>query len=165
MQEFEYVAPTNLEDAIRLMAEKGPNAKALAGGTDVLVQLRGGRYSQVDRVVDVKNIPDLNVLSCSETDGLTIGAAVPCYRVYEDEAIQRLYPGVVDSASLIGGIQIQGRATVGGNLCNAAPSGDTIPSLIVQEATCIVAGPNGRRNIPVEDFCAGPGRNVLQDGE
>jgi len=72
---------------------------------------------------------------------------------------------VVDSAFLIGGIQIQGRATVGGNLCNAAPSGDTIPALIVQEATAIVAGPNGRRSIPVEDFCAGPGRNVLQEGE
>jgi len=164
MQEFEYVAPTNLEDAIRLMAEKGPRAKALAGGTDVLVQLRGGRF-QIDRLVDVKKIPELNELSCSETDGLTLGAAVPCCLVYEDPTIQKLYPGVVDSASLIGGIQIQGRATVGGNLCNAAPSGDTIPALIVQEATAIVAGPNGRRSIPVEDFCAGPGRNVLQEGE
>ena len=164
MQEFEYVAPTTLEDAIRLMAEKGPRAKALAGGTDILVQLRGGRY-QIDRLVDVKKIPELNELSCSEADGLTLGAAVPCYLIYEDQTIQKLYPGLVDSAFLIGGIQIQGRATVGGNLCNAAPSGDTIPALIVEEATCIIAGPNGRRSIPVEDFCAGPGRNVLQEGE
>jgi len=164
MQEFEFVAPTSLEDAIRLMAEKGPRAKALAGGTDVLVQLRGGRFA-IDRLVDVKKIPELNELSCSEADGLTLGAAVPCHRVYEDPAIQRLYPGLVDAASLIGGIQIQGRASVGGNLCNAAPSGDTIPSLIVQEATAVVAGPNGRRSIPVEEFCAGPGRNVLQEGE
>ena len=164
MQEFEYVAPTSLEDAIRLMAEKGPRAKAMAGGTDVLVQLRGGRF-QIDRLVDVKNIPELNHLSCSEADGLTLGAAVPCYQVYGDQTIQNLYPGLIDSASLIGGIQIQGRASVGGNLCNAAPSGDNIPSLIVQEATCTIAGPNGRRSIPVEDFCAGPGRNVLQDGE
>ena len=164
MQEFEYVAPTTLEDAIRLMAEKGPRAKALAGGTDILVQLRGGRY-QIDRLVDVKKIPELNELSCSQADGLTLGAAVPCHQIYEDQTIQKLYPGIVDSAFLIGGIQIQGRATVGGNLCNAAPSGDTIPALIVQGATCIVAGPNGRRNIPVEDFCAGPGRNVLQEGE
>ena len=124
MQEFEYVAPTSLEDAIRLMADKGPRAKALAGGTDVLVQLRGGRF-QIDRLVDVKKIPELNQLSCSEADGLTLGAAVPCYQVYENPTIQRLYPGLVDSAFLIGGIQIQGRATVGGNLCNAAPSGDT----------------------------------------
>jgi carbon-monoxide dehydrogenase medium subunit len=164
MQEFEYVAPTNLEDAIRLMAEKGPRAKALAGGTDVLVQLRGGRF-QIDRLVDIKKIPELNELSCSDTDGLTLGAAVQCHRVYEDQTIQKLYPGLVDSASLIGGIQIQGRATVGGNLCNAAPSGDNIPSLIVQEAVAIVAGPNGRRNIPVEEFCSGPGQNVLQEGE
>jgi len=164
MQEFEYVGPTNLEDAIRLMAEKGPRAKALAGGTDVLVQLRGGRF-QIDRLVDVKKIPELNELSCSAADGLTLGAAVPCYQVYEDQTIQKMYPGLVDSAFLIGGIQIQGRATVGGNLCNAAPSGDTIPALIVLEATCTVAGPNGRRTIAVEDFCAGPGRNVLQDGE
>lgn len=164
MQEFEFVAPTSLEDAIGLMAEKGPKAKALAGGTDVLVQLRGGRF-EIDRLVDIKKIPELNQLTCSETEGLTVGAAVPCCNIYEDPAIQRLYPGLVDSAFLIGGIQIQGRATIGGNLCNAAPSGDSIPSLIALEATAIVAGPNGRRNIPVEDFCTGPGRNVLQDGE
>lgn len=164
MQEFEYVAPANLEDAIRLMAEKGPRAKALAGGTDILIQLRGGRF-QIDRLVDIKKIPELNELSFSEANGLTMGAAVQCHRVYEDQTVQKLYPGLVDSSSLIGGIQIQGRATVGGNLCNAAPSGDNIPSLIVQEAVAIVAGPNGRRRIPVEDFCAGPGRNVLQEGE
>jgi len=164
MQEFEYVAPTSLEDAVKLMAEKGPKAKALAGGTDILIQLRGGRY-QIDRLVDVKNIPDLNEFSCSETGGLTIGAAVQCYRVYEDEDVQRLYPAMIDSSSLIGGIQVQGRATVGGNLCNAAPSGDNIPSLIVQGAQCLVAGPNGQRTIAVEDFCTGPGRNQLQEGE
>jgi carbon-monoxide dehydrogenase medium subunit len=164
MQEFEYVAPNNLEDAIKFMAESGPRAKILAGGTDVLVQLRGGRFN-IDRLVNVKNIPELNQVSCSATDGLTLGSAVPCCEVYEDPIIQKLYPGLIDAASLIGGIQIQGRATIGGNLCNAAPSGDSIPSLIAQEAVAIVAGPNGRRNIPVEDFCSGPGRNVLQDGE
>lgn len=164
MQEFEYVAPTTLREAVRLMADKGSQTKALAGGTDVLVQLRGGRF-RIDRLVDVKKIPSLNQLTCSESKGLTVGAAVPCYQVYEDKTIQRLYPGLVDSASLIGGIQIQGRATIGGNLCNSAPSGDTIPSLIILEATCIIAGPNGRRSVPVEEFCTGPGRNVLQKGE
>ncbi|MBI2855918.1 MAG: xanthine dehydrogenase family protein subunit M [Chloroflexi bacterium] len=164
MQDFEYFAPTTVEEAVRLMAGNGQRAKALAGGTDVLVQLRGRRF-EIDRLVDVKKIPDLNQLSCSESKGLTVGAAVPCYRVYEDPTIQRLYPGLVDAASLIGGIQIQGRATMGGNLCNAAPSGDTIPAQIVLEATCEIAGPNGRRTIPVEDFCTGPGRNVLGQGE
>ena len=146
------------------MAEKGPKARPLAGGTDILVQLRADRY-QIDRLVDVKYIPELNQLSCSAAEGLTLGAAVPCYRIYEDQTINKLYPGLVDSAALIGGIQIQGRASVGGNLCNSSPSGDTIPALIALEATCIIAGPKGQRTVPVEDFCTGPGRNVLIDGE
>lgn len=164
MQEFEYVAPRTLDEAIRLMAENGIRAKALAGGSDVLVQLRGGRY-EIDRLVDVKKVPELNQLDCSQSDGLTLGAAVPCYRVYEDETVRKLYPGLVDSASLIGSIQIQGRASVGGNLCNAAPSGDAIPALLVLDASCNVAGPNGNRTIPVSEFCTAPGRNSLQDGE
>lgn len=164
MRAFEYVAPTTLGEALRLMAESGPKAKALAGGTDVLVRLRADRF-EIDRLVDVKKIAELNEVSCSEAEGLVLGAAVPCYRIYEDPVIGRLYPGLVDAASLVGGIQIQGRATVGGNLCNAAPSGDTIPALIVLEASCVVAGPNGRRTVPVEEFCTEPGQTVLQDGE
>ena len=146
------------------MAEKGPKAKALAGGTDILVQLRGRRFF-IDRLVDVKAVPEMNELSCSAEEGLTLGAAVPCYRIYEDEAIQGLYSGLVDAAFLIGGIQIQGRASVGGNLCNASPSGDTIPILIALGATCVIEGPIRSRTLPVEDFCTGPGANVLQDGE
>ena len=164
MQEFEYVAPTSLEDAVKLMAEKGPKAKALAGGTDILIQLRGGRY-QIDRLVDVKNIPELNQLSCSQSDGLTIGASVENYKIYESSEVQRLYPAMVDCSSLVGGIQVQGRATVGGNLCNSAPSGDTIPTLIAESAQALIAGPNGQRTVPVEEFCTGPGRNQLADGE
>ncbi len=164
MREFEYTAPTTLEEAIGQMAANGNGARALAGGTDLLVQLRADRF-QIDRVVDVKGIAELNQLSCSAAEGLTLGAAVPCYRVYEDETIAGLYPALADSASIIGSIQIQSRASVGGNLCNAAPSGDSIPALIVLEATCNVTGPNGSRTIPVEEFCAGPGRNVLQPGE
>ena len=94
------------------MAEKGPKAKALAGGTDILVQLRGRRFA-IDRLVDVKAIPELNELSCSAEGGLTLGAAVACHRIYEDETIMGLYSGLVDAAFLIGGIQIQGRASVG----------------------------------------------------
>ena len=99
MQDFEYVAPTTLEDAVRLMAESGPRAKALAGGTDVLIQLRGGRF-QIDRLVDVKNVPELNELSCSEANGLTVGAAVPCCLIYEDETVQQLYPALWMQLSL-----------------------------------------------------------------
>ncbi len=164
MREFEYVVPTTLEEAVRLMAENGHRARAFAGGTDILVQLRDYRL-EVDRLVDIKSVPELNQLACSEAEGLTLGAAVPCYRIYEDPAVARMYPALVDAASIIGSIQIQSRATVGGNLCNAAPSGDSIPALIVLEATCNIAGPNGSRSIPVEEFCTAPGRNMLQEGE
>ena len=164
LQDFEYVAPKTLDEAIRLKAEKGPKARMLAGGTDILVQLRTGAY-QIDRLIDIKNVPELNELTCSAADGLTLGAAVPCYRIYEDQTIGKLYPGLVDSAWMIGGIQIQGRASVGGNLCNSSPSGDTIPALIALEANCVIAGPNGRRTVPVEDFCTGVRQNVLQDDE
>ena len=164
MQDFEYVAPTTLDEAVRLMAESGPKAKALAGGTDVIVQLRGGRFN-IDRLVDVKQIPEMNELSFSETNGLTVGAGVPCCLIYENETVIKHYPGLVDAAYLIGGIQIQGRATLGGNLCNSSPSGDTIPALMALGGVADVAGPNGRRSIPVEEFCTAPGRNQLQDGE
>ena len=146
------------------MAEKGTKARALAGGTDILVQLRGGRF-KIDRLVDVKSVPEMNQLSCSAEEGLTLGAAVPCYRIYEDKTIQEMYSGLVDAAFLIGGIQIQGRASVGGNLCNASPSGDTIPALIALGASCVIEGPTGSRTMPVEKFCLGPGRSSLQEGE
>ena len=164
MLDFEYSAPKTLEKAVALLSEQGVNAKVLAGGTDVLVQLRGGRFA-IDRLVDVKDVPELNQLSCSASDGLVLGAAVPCYRIYEDRKVSSLYTGLIDSAAMIGGIQIQGRASVGGNLCNSSPSGDTIPSLIALEATCVIAGPKGQRTVPVEQFCTGPGRNVLGPGE
>ncbi|MBI4297677.1 MAG: xanthine dehydrogenase family protein subunit M [Chloroflexi bacterium] len=164
MREFEYVVPDTLEEAVRLMVEKGHRARAFAGGTDILVQLRSHRF-EVDLLVDIKRIPELNQLACSEGEGLTLGAAVPCYRIYEDPAVARLYPALVDAISIIGSIQIQSRATVGGNLCNAAPSGDSIPALIVLEAICNIAGPGGHRSVPVEEFCTAPGRNVLQEGE
>lgn len=136
----------------------------LAGGTDLLVQLRAGRFV-IDRLVDVKHVPELNQFTCSPKDGLVLGAAVPCYRIYEDAKVSALYSGLFDSASMIGGIQIQGRASIGGNLCNSSPSGDTIPILIALEATCVIAGPKGQRTVSVDQFCTGPGRNLLEPGE
>src|SRR5205085_8720139 len=98
-----------------------------------------------------------NELSYDPKRGLRIGAAVPCYRIYEHAEISKAYPGLIDAASLVGGIQIQSRASLGGNLCNASPAADTIPPLIVHEAVCTVAGPQGTRELPVEKFCTGPG--------
>ena len=136
----------------------------LTGGTDILVQLRGGRRS-VDLLVDVKDIPELNQLTYTPQKGLILGAAVPCHRIYQDQTLASAYPGLIDAAALIGGIQIQGRASIGGNVCNSAPSGDSIPPVIVLGGVCNIAGPNGTRQVASENFCTGPGRNVLQPGE
>ena len=164
MHAIDYVAPKSIQEAVELMASKGDQARAMAGGTDLLVQLRGGRRTS-EVVVDIKDISELNQLTYDSQKGLTIGAAVPCYKIYQDAQIAGLYPGLVDSASLIGSIQIQGRASIGGNLCNSAPSADGIPALIALGAVANVAGPNGNREIPVEEFCTGPGQNVLGSGE
>jgi len=164
LQSFEYVKPSSVDEAIKLLEEKGDAAKVLAGGTDLLVQLRGDRY-EIDRLVDVKNVSELTQITFSVKDGLSLGASVPCYQVYSNEAISRAYPGLIDAATLVGGIQIQGRASIGGNLCNAAPSGDTIPALIVHGAVCDISGPGGSRSLPVETFCTAPGKSILQPGE
>ena len=164
MKWIEYEAPKTISEAVGLMASNGNRARVIAGGTDILVQLRGGRYS-ADVLVDVKEIAELNELSYDAQRGLVVGAAVPCYRIYGYQAAVSNYPGLIDAASLIGGIQIQGRASIGGNLCNAAPSGDTIPPVIVLGGVCNITGPNGNRQLPAEDFCTAPGQNALQPGE
>ena len=163
MKWFDYAAPPSLADALQLLSAH-PQARLLAGGTDLLVQLRAGRKA-TDFVIDIKRVADLNELSHSAQAGLTIGSAVPCYRIYGDAAVSQAYPSIAEVASIIGGTQIQGRASVGGNLCNAAPSADAVPLLIALGATCRIAGASGERTLPVEDFCTAPGRNSLQPGE
>jgi carbon-monoxide dehydrogenase medium subunit len=164
MKAIEYTAPRTIDQAVAILGEKGNRARILAGGTDILVQLREGR-KDADWIVDIKSIPEVNELSFHPSAGLNIGAAVPCYRVYEHADVARVYPGLHDAALLIGGIQIQSRASLGGNLCNASPAADTIPALIAYQARCIIAGPEGRRELPVEQFCTGPGRTALRRGE
>ncbi len=163
MRAIDYQAPTSLSEAVSIMAANGDRARPLAGGTDVLVQLRGGRR-EADVVVDTKKIPELNTLNLGD-NGLQLGAAVPCYQIYQNSAVAAAYPGLIDAAGMIGSIQIQGRATVGGNLCNAAPSGDTIPPVITLGGEAHINGPNGWRTLPAENFCTGPGRNALENGE
>ena len=164
MKWFDYASPQTVEEAIGLLVKHGARARILAGGTDLLVQMRGGQ-KQADLVVDIKKIPEVNQIDFSPDRGLTLGAAVPCYRISSDRAVSKAYPGLIDVARMIGGTLIQGRATIGGNLANAAPSADSIPILIVLGASCEVAGPNGTRHIPVEQFCTGPGKTVLQPEE
>jgi carbon-monoxide dehydrogenase medium subunit len=161
---IDYAAPATIEDAVALLHSHGPRARVLAGGTDLIVQAR--EYARdVDLFVDGKRIPALTELSFDGETGLILGAAVPCYQVYSHEAIRSHYPGLVDSASIIGGTAIQGRASIGGNLCNSGPAADSIPTLIAYSAVARIAGPDGTRDVPVEEFCTGPGRNVLAPGE
>ena len=164
MHWIDYVSPLSVKEATELLAERGESARILAGGTDLLIQLRGAALDNVNLVVDGKSIPELNEVSYDPQAGLTLGAAVPCYKIYNNQAVADAYPGLVDAASLIGGIQIQGRATLGGNLCNAAPSGDSIPAMIALGGVANIAGPGGNRSVPVEDFCTAP-RQTLRDLE
>jgi CO/xanthine dehydrogenase FAD-binding subunit len=164
LQAFDYAAVQSIGEAVSLLAKHGDQARPLAGGTDIIVAVREGRR-QVAMLVDIKGIPEVNQLAYDASQGLTLGAAVPCYRIYEHQEIAATYPGLIDAVSLVGGTAIQGRASVGGNLCNASPAADTTPALIVHRAVCVIAGPNGRREMPVEQFCTGPGRTALQPGE
>jgi carbon-monoxide dehydrogenase medium subunit len=164
MKAFAYSAPTTLAEAVALFAAHGERARALAGGTDVIVQVREGRR-EVDLLIDVKHIPELNELTYDPEHSLRFGAAVPCYRLCEQPELARAYPGLIEAAGLIGGTQIQSRATVGGNLCNASPAADATPALIAASAVCIIAGPEGRRELPVESFCTAPGKTALRRGE
>ncbi len=164
MKEIDYFAPATVAEAVARFTEKGDRARALAGGTDIIVQVRENRRD-IDLLVDLKNIPEVNELSYDPARGLFLGAAVPCYRIAQHPAIPRAYPGLVDGASLIGGVQIQSRASVGGNLCNASPAADSIPALIAHEAIAVIAGKTGNREVAVEKFCTAPGRTVLGPGE
>lgn len=161
MNDFDYLAPTSLEEAVAALRD-APGGKVMAGGTDLLVQMRNRRF-QPERVVDLKRVPDLGRIEMS--GGLRLGAAVSCRDVYRNERIAAGYAGLIDVVTLIGGVQIQGRASIGGNLCNASPSADAIPMLIAYGAVCEIAGPAGTREVPVERFCSGPGVTVLLPDE
>ena len=164
MQDFSYIAATTIPEAVALLDEKGESARLLAGGTDLIVQVREARRD-VDWMIDIKSIPELNVLDYNTDNGLTLGAAVECYKIYAIDEICNAYPALIDAATIIGGTAIQGRAGIGGNLCNASPAADGIPPLIVLNATCVIAGPNGERELPVEQFCTAPGQTALAQGE
>ena len=165
MKSFAYQAPSTLEEAVALLAEKNGRARPMAGGTDLLVQMRLNLHDDIDLVVDVKKIPELNQIAYDAASGLTIGAAVPCAEIYETAEVVDNYPGLIDAATIIGGKAIQGRATLGGNLCNASPSGDAISAMIALSAACNIAGPDGTRSLPIEEFCLAPGKNALEAGE
>ena len=163
MEYMRYEAPESIHAAVALLNEGGAGARVLAGGTDLLVQMRSGLV-EPSMIVDIKHLPEtLEIVP--EDGGFRIGSAVSGAELGEHPELKAMWPGVVESAELIGSTQIQGRASMGGNLCNASPAADTVPALIAARATCTVAGPQGRREIPVEAVCTGPGQTSLARGE
>ncbi|MBP5856858.1 xanthine dehydrogenase family protein subunit M [Marivibrio halodurans] len=158
-----YEAPTTLDDAVGLLAAEQGVAKVLAGGTDLLVAIRSGRL-EPDLVVDLKRIEEMTTVT-PEDGGFRVGAAVPSVRLGQHEGLVAMWPGVVEAAGLIGSTQVQSRATLAGNLCNASPAADSVPAMVAAGAKASIVGPNGRRDVPVEDVPAGPGKLSLEKGE
>src|SRR5437588_2465834 len=159
MPTLAYAAPSTVEDAVRALAGASGSAKVLSGGTDLLVQLRSGR-SKPSLIVDTKKIPGISGIR-EENGGFVIGAATSGAGIGENKALARAWPGLVEAANLIGSTQVQGRASLAGNLCNASPAADSVPALIAARATCVVGGGNGKREVPVETIATGPGRTSL----
>ena len=158
-----YTAPTSVEEAVKALAGASGTAKVLSGGTDLLVQLRSGRLT-ADLIVDTKQIPGISGIR-AEGGGFVIGAATSGAMIGEHKALGEAWPGVVEAANLIGSTQIQGRASLAGNLCNASPAADSVPALIAARATCVIAGSKGRREVPVETIATGPGKTSLAADE
>jgi len=158
-----YEAPTTINDAVKLLAGKAGVARVLAGGTDLLVQIRTERIAP-DLVVDVKRIPAMCTVT-AKNGAFRIGAAVSGAELGENKALKKAWPGVVEAANLIGSTQIQGRATLAGNLCNASPAADSVPALVAAGATIAIAGPTGKRTVAVETIGTGPGKTSLKKGE
>ncbi|HXV26369.1 MAG TPA: xanthine dehydrogenase family protein subunit M [Alphaproteobacteria bacterium] len=158
-----YEAPASIDKAVALLAAENGMSRILAGGTDLLVQFRSGSPAP-DLVVDIKRISRMRRI-VAENGGFRIGAAVPCAALGEHKKLVKAWPGIVEAARLIGSTQIQGRATIAGNLCNASPAADSVPALIAAGAIATILGPNGNREVPVEEVPIAPGKTSLQKGE
>ena len=158
-----YESPTSTRDAVGLLAKAKGKGFVLAGGSDLLVRLKGG-FIEPDLIVDIKRIPAMQSIKKTST-GFRIGAAVSCAEMGENAALKKAWPGVVEAANLIGSDQIQSRCTVAGNLCNASPAADSVPALVAAGAKAVVVGPKGRRTVAVEKVVTGPGKTDLKLGE
>ncbi len=163
MPSLSFTAPKTVDEAVSVLAGASGLAKVLAGGTDLLVQLRSGRI-RPDLIVDTKGIPEL--IGIREANGsFVVGASTPGVMLSEHEALTHAWPGIVEGVDLIGSQQIQGRASLAGNLCNASPAADSVPAMITAGVIAIIAGPNGKREAPVEAIVTGPGQTSLGKGE
>jgi carbon-monoxide dehydrogenase medium subunit len=163
MDDVRYEAPESPDAAISLLAEAGSSARVFAGGTDVMVQIHA-ELIDPGVIVDIKKVP--GIMDISESDGAyTFGAATPGMVLMAHEGFSSTWPGIIDGVALIGSIQVKGRASIGGNVCNGSPAADSTPTMIAANAVCNIVGPNGERTAPVEDIVTGPGKTSLVDGE
>ncbi|NOX72059.1 MAG: xanthine dehydrogenase family protein subunit M [Alphaproteobacteria bacterium] len=160
---MQYAAPETTAEATRLLADSPGTARVLAGGTDLLVQMKFGGLAP-DLLVDIKNIKGMRDVT-PEDGGFRVGAAVSGAEMGEHKAMRALWPGVVEAVELIGSTQVQGRATMAGNLCNASPAADSVPAMVAANAIARIAGPDGERDCPVQDIPTAPGKTSLQKGE
>ncbi len=163
MSEIRFETPKTVEAASALLAATQGLAKVLSGGTDLLIQMRSGMVKP-ELVIDVKGISEMTTVAL-ENGGYRFGAAVPCMHLVENKAFANVWPGVIDGCNWVGSVQVRGRASVGGNVCNASPAADTVPAMIAAGAIASIVGPKGRREVPVEQIAAGPGKTTLEKGE
>ncbi|HZK91830.1 MAG TPA: xanthine dehydrogenase family protein subunit M [Stellaceae bacterium] len=163
MPRVNYAAPSSVDEAVKVLAGASGLTKVMSGGTDLLVQLRSGRLKP-DLIVDTKRIPGIIGIR-EEGDFFVVGAATPGVMLSGHKALEHAWPGIVEGADLIGSTQIQGRASLAGNLCNASPAADSVPAVIAARTIVVIAGPNGKREAPAEGICIGPGRTSLAKGE
>jgi CO/xanthine dehydrogenase FAD-binding subunit len=163
MSEMRYEAPKTMAAAVALLSGVQGQARVLAGGTDLLIQMRAGRI-EPELLVDIKGIPEMTSI-VAEDGGFRVGAAATCMELVEHTAFARAWPGVTDGVRLIGSIQVKGRATMGGNLCNASPAADSVPAMMAAGAVARIVGPKGMREAPVENIPTGPGKTSLARDE
>lgn len=160
---MDFHSPSTIDELSSLLSNNSEKKHLLAGGTDLLVQMQS-QIIEPKTVIDLKNISEMMEIK-EDTDGFFVGAAVSGMTIIEHQGFSKAWPGVVDGVKLIGSIQIKGRASMGGNLCNASPAADSIPAMIASDAKAIILGSKGKRDVLVEDFILGPGKNILKSDE
>ena len=164
MEPFEYVKPASPAEASAILAAAGNTARILQGGTDLIIRMRGD-FIHPKVVVDLKGLPGMREVTFNPDDGLTLGAAVTMNQVATAPAIHSYYLMLAQACETVGSYQLRNRATIGGNVCNASPAGDSIPALLCYDAAAVIYSPTGERRVPLFNFFKGPGKTDLQPGE
>jgi len=164
VRRFELLLPESVEDCLRILAQRGPETKLLAGGTDLLPQLKNGLLKPA-RVIDLSGVARLRTIEPADGQGLRIGSAVTARTLELDRNVRARYLSLAESGALVGSVQVRNLATLGGNLCNAAPSADMAPPLLALDAEAVIVGPKGERRVPIETFFTGVRKTVLAPDE